>query len=50
MVDPSDASSLKIPFIMLPSKDEDAGAVEEFQKKLAVPHVEVPEIRCLYCC
>ena len=38
MVAPDDASSIKIPFIMLPSKDEDANDVKGFQSKLTVPN------------
>ena len=38
MVDGNDAPSIKIPYIMLPSKDEDANAVKEFESKLTVPH------------
>ena len=37
-VDAADAPSIKIPYLMLPSKDEDADAVKEFQSKLTVPH------------
>jgi hypothetical protein len=38
MVDPNDGASVKIPFIMLPSKDEDAEAVKGFESKLTAPH------------
>ena len=52
MVDAGDAPSVKVPFIMLPSKDESADDVKAFQSKLSVPnqvetfsdqiHVSVP--------
>ena len=38
MVDASEAPSIKVPYIMLPSKDEDSNAVKEFQSKLSVPN------------
>ena len=38
MVDAADAPSIGVPYIMLPSKDEDANAVKEFQSKLSVPN------------
>jgi hypothetical protein len=36
MVDPEDASMVSIPFLMLPSKDEDKEAVAGFEKNLKV--------------
>ncbi|KAI3397814.1 hypothetical protein diail_10347 [Diaporthe ilicicola] len=42
MVDPSDAEKIKVPLIMLASKDEDAGDVKEFEAALTGPkHVEI---------
>lgn len=38
MVDPADAENVAIPFLMLPSKDEDKAAVDAFEAKLKVPH------------
>lgn len=38
MVDPNDASNVTIPMMMIPSKDEDADAVEKYEKNLKVPH------------
>lgn len=38
MIDAGEAPSINVPYIMLPSKDEDANAVKEFQSKLKVPH------------
>lgn len=41
MVDPSEASGIKIPLILLASKEEPADKVQEFESKLNVPkHVE----------
>jgi dienelactone hydrolase len=41
MVDPSEAGSIKIPFVLLASKEEPADKVKEFEAKLNVPkHVE----------
>jgi dienelactone hydrolase len=39
MVDPKDAPNVVIPMAMLPSKDEDKTAVEEYEKRLKVKHV-----------
>lgn len=36
MVDPKDAPGIKVPFLMLPSKDEDAKDVEAFAAELKV--------------
>lgn len=36
MVDPSDAPGVTIPYLMIPSKDEDKEAVEKWQKGLKV--------------
>jgi len=42
MIDPNDAARIKIPLIMLASGDEDAEAVQKFEKTLSVPkHVEI---------
>jgi len=42
MVDPNDAAPIKIPFIMLASKDEGAEDVKKFEDNLKVPkHVEI---------
>jgi dienelactone hydrolase len=38
MVEPEDATKIKIPFIMLASGDEPADKVKEFQKNLTAPH------------
>lgn len=38
MVDPNDAKGITVPICMLPSKDEDAKAVEAFEKELKVKH------------
>jgi dienelactone hydrolase len=38
MINHKDASAIKIPFIMLPSQDEDADAVAKFEAALTVPH------------
>lgn len=41
MVDPSEAESIKVPLIMIASKEEPADKVKEFEDKLSVPkHVE----------
>ena len=41
MVDPADGPNVKVPFCLLPSKDEDAGAVKGFADGLKVRnHVE----------
>ncbi|KAB5562690.1 hypothetical protein GE09DRAFT_960491 [Coniochaeta sp. 2T2.1] len=42
MVDPSEAAGIKVPFILLASKEEPVDKVKEFESKLAVPakHVE----------
>lgn len=41
MVDPSEASSIKVPLILLASKEEPVDKVKEFESKLNVPkHVE----------
>jgi dienelactone hydrolase len=42
MIDPADATGIKIPLCMLASKDEDAGAVEKFRQNLTGPkHIEI---------
>lgn len=42
MVDPKDAENVKVPLIVLASKDEPADAVKQFEETLKVPkHVEV---------
>ncbi|KKY37623.1 putative dienelactone hydrolase family protein [Diaporthe ampelina] len=42
MVDPKDAENIKVPLIMLASKDEDAGDVKKFEAALTGPkHVEI---------
>lgn len=38
MVNPEDAPAIKVPILMLPSKDEDAQAVEAWKSKLTVAH------------
>lgn len=38
MVDPNDAPKVSIPIAMLPSKDEDKGAVEKYEQGLKVKH------------
>lgn len=38
MVDPKDAASIRVPLIMLASKDENAADVTEFESKLTGPH------------
>lgn len=38
MIDSSDASAVTIPFVMLPSKDEDKESVEKFKANLKVQH------------
>jgi len=38
MVDPNDATNVTIPMMMLPSKDEDQEAVDNYEKNLEVPH------------
>ncbi|KAI1181233.1 alpha/beta-hydrolase [Nemania sp. FL0916] len=41
MVDPNDATNIKVPLALLASKDEDAGDVAKFEANLSVPkHVE----------
>lgn len=41
LVDPEDAKHIKIPVVILPSKDEDADDIKAFQKNLTVEnHVE----------
>lgn len=41
MVEPKDAEGIKIPLILLASKEEPADKVKEFEAKLSVPkHVE----------
>ena len=41
MVDPADAPNVTVPFCLLPSKDEDPGAVKAFAEGLKVKnHVE----------
>lgn len=37
MVDPNDAPNVTIPMLMLPSKDEDQSAVDQYEAKLKVP-------------
>lgn len=39
MVDPSDAPGVSIPYAMLPSKDEDKSAVEEWQSKVTTKNI-----------
>jgi dienelactone hydrolase len=42
MVEPKDAEGIKIPLILLASKEEPADKVKEFEDKLSVPkHVEI---------
>lgn len=42
MVDPSDAEGVKVPLIMLASKEEDADKVKQFESKLKqAKHVEI---------
>jgi len=42
MVDPKEAEGIKIPLIMLASKEEPDDKVKEFEEKLKVPkHVEI---------
>ncbi|KAL9581193.1 MAG: hypothetical protein Q9212_004039 [Teloschistes hypoglaucus] len=38
MVDPNDAKGIKVPIVLLPSKDENAEDVENFRKNLSVEH------------
>jgi dienelactone hydrolase len=38
MIEPKDAENVKVPMIMLPSMEEDADAVDKFEKTLKVPH------------
>lgn len=39
MVDPKDASGVKIPYAMLPSKDEDKEAVKKWQENIKVTNI-----------
>jgi dienelactone hydrolase len=42
MVDPKDAEGIRVPIIMLASKDEPADAVRKFEETLTTPnHVEI---------
>jgi dienelactone hydrolase len=38
MVDPKDAPNVSIPMLMIPSKDEDQEAVDNYEKGLKVAH------------